>query len=331
MKMMGLRVKSDLHQSGGFKALLRRLLGFRLGQFHVYPPRPIALSASSTQSVACPCRLKISLVTPVLNQAAFIRQTIESVLSQGFPAFEYIVMDGGSNDGTTTIIEEYRGQLTYCESAKDNGQADAINKGFAHASGDILGWLNADDLLLPGALDYVAHFFEINPDIDVVYGNRIVIDTDGNDVGRWVLPPHSDRILSWVDYVPQETLFWRRSVWDRIGGKVDTSFQFAMDWDLLVRFRDCGAHFFHLPRYIGAFRVHPAQKTSTQMSDVGLQEMSRIRTRCLGYAPSKMAQRIAVTPYVLRHIIYIFYTRVLQAMDRTYGSLEDCNTSRKRP
>lgn len=313
--MMGQWGWSELYRSEGLKALLRRLIGFRLGQFHMYSPRPITLTASHTSPEACGSGLKISLVTPVLNQAAFIGQTIESVLSQRFPALEYIVMDGGSKDGTTTVIEKYRNQLTYCESAKDKGQSDAINRGFVHTSGDILGWLNGDDILLPGALDCIAQFFEMNPDIDVVYGNRIVIDVDGNDIGRWVLPPHSDRILSWIDYVPQETLFWRRHLWDRVGGHVDNSYQFAMDWDLLVRFRNYGARFAHLPRYIGAFRVHSAQKTSSLMNSIGMQEMGSIRARCLGYVPSKMETRVAVMPYVLRHIVCSWRDRLLRAFD----------------
>lgn len=316
--MMTQPVNTDLHQSGDFKAVLRSLLGFRLGQFYVYSPRPIALSASYAKPVACQSVLKISLITPVLNQVQFIEQTIESVLTQGFPALEYVVMDGGSKDGTTAIIDKYSDQLTYSESARDKGQSDAINRGFAHTSGDILGWINADDTLLPGALDYVAHFFEMNPNIDVVYGNRIVIDEDGNEIGRWILPPHSDRILSWIDYVPQETLFWRRDLWNRVGGSVDTSFEFAMDWDLLVRFRDCGARFSHLPRYLGAFRVHPSQKTSARMNDLGAQEMDRIRIRCLGYVPSKLRIRIAVMPYVLQHIICGSYTSLLEMLEGAY-------------
>jgi glycosyltransferase involved in cell wall biosynthesis len=269
--------------------------------------------------------LKISLVTPVLNQAEFIGQAIESVLSQEFPALEYIVMDGGSKDGTIRIIEKYRDHLTYCESAEDGGQSEAINKGFSYASGDILAWLNADDLLLPGTLDYIANFFAMNPSIDVVYGNRIVINAEGKDIGRWILPPHSNRILSWIDYVPQETLFWRRNIWDRVGGNVDTSFQFAMDWDLLVRFRECGACFFHLPIYIGAFRVHPSQKTHSQMNEIGLREMNKIRNRCLGYIPSKMAIRFAVMPYVIRHIICNWRDRLDQPFDCKTLKLLDLN------
>jgi glycosyltransferase involved in cell wall biosynthesis len=250
------------------------------------------------------------LVTPVRNQAAFIGQAIESVIGQRFSPLEYVVLDGASTDGTTEVINHYRDYLSYYESVKDAGQTDALNKGFERTSGDILGWLNGDDLLLPGSLAYVAKFFESNPNVDVVYGDRIVIDSNGNEVGRWILPSHSDRILSWIDYVPQETLFWRRSIWERIGSRLDPSFHFAMDWDLLVRFRESGARFQHLPLCLGAFRVHAAQKTNVQIDAIGVDEMNRIRASCLGYIPSKMMLRLAVTPYVLRHVAKVWRSRL---------------------
>jgi glycosyltransferase involved in cell wall biosynthesis len=229
------------------KTILRRLSGYRLGQLQIYAPRPIRRSPSIA-TAPYTSRLKISVVTPVRNQAAFISQTIESVIGQSFRPGEYIVMDGGSTDGTTEVIERYRNHLFHFNSQQDKGQSDALNKGFALASGDIIGWLNGDDLLLPGALEYVARFFDANPDVDVVYGDRTLIDVDGNEIGHWKLPSHSDWILSWVDYIPQETLFWRRSIWERVGSYIDTSFHFAMDWELLVRFRACRARFRHLPR-----------------------------------------------------------------------------------
>jgi glycosyltransferase involved in cell wall biosynthesis len=297
------------------KKILRGLSGYRLGELGTYAPRPIRLT---TTLPASPYKssLTFSLVTPVRNQASFVGQTIESVIGQQFSPLEYIVMDGASTDGTTEVIDSYRRHLAHFVSGKDAGQSDALNKGFALASGDILGWVNGDDLLLPGSLEYVARFFEANPDVDVVYGDRIVIDTDGNDIGRWILPSHSDQILSWVDYIPQETLFWRRSLWERAGSRVDTSFQFAMDWELLVRFRECGARFQHLPRYVGAFRVHSAQKTSAQIDAIGIAEMNRIRARCLGYVPTKAALRVAVTPYVLRHIARVWRSRLLRVTGR---------------
>src|SRR6202162_2378644 len=99
-----------------------------------------------------------------------------------------------------------------------------------------MAWLNSDDIMLPGALAYVATYFNQHPGIDVVYGHRILIHENDQQNGRWVMPGHNYDLLSWADYIPQETLFWRRRIWDKVGGRVDESFRFAMDWDLLVRF-----------------------------------------------------------------------------------------------
>jgi glycosyltransferase involved in cell wall biosynthesis len=280
----------------------RAVTGYRLGQFVMHSPRRLSLPARYRVPLGATGSLRISIVTPVFNQAQFIGATIESVLSQQYPALEYIVMDGGSDDGSKEIIEQYRTSLAGFESARDSGQANAINKGMARATGEVLAWLNGDDLLLPGALDYVAHFFETNPEVDVIYGNRIVIDRDGRQIGRWILPEHDGEILSWADYVPQETLFWRRRIWDRIGGRLDESFQFAMDWDLLVRFRDAGARFTRLPRYLGAFRVHDDQKTTKEIGTKGAAEMDRIRFRCLGYLPTYIDINRKISPYMLRHV-----------------------------
>ena len=139
-------------------------------------------------------------------------------------------------------MEKYRDRLVHAESRKDNGQGHAINLGFAHArGGEIMAYLNSDDLLMPGSLNYVAAYFAANPDVDVVYGHRVIIDPNGQEIGRWILPSHSDQMLIWADYVPQETMFWRRRIWDKAGGKIDEAFQFALDWDLLLRFREAGA------------------------------------------------------------------------------------------
>lgn len=283
-----------------FDARLRRRLGLGLGLLHTTAPRPLRLPKDHDDGSWDGAALRISLVTPVFNQVAYIGQTLQSVLAQRYPGLEYIVMDGGSTDGTVAAIEAVADRLAAFESARDGGQSQAINKGFARATGDVLGWINGDDILLPGALACVARFFARNPDVDVVYGDRIVIDAQGREVGRWTLPGHSDRLLSWVDFVPQESLFWRRRIWERAGAQVDTGFAFAMDWDLLVRFRDCGARMVHVPRYLGAFRVHAEQKTSSRFDDLGRLEMDRIRARCLGYVPSRTRVRLAVLPYLLR-------------------------------
>ena len=236
------------------------------------------------------------------NQAKFIGETIDSVLSQNYQSLEYIVVDGASVDGSTEIVERYRPSLAWFETGADAGQANAINKGMAHANGDVLAWLNGDDLLLPGAIEYIAHFFEQHPEVDVVYGHRVVINSESLDIGRWILPAHDHEVLSWADYVPQETLFWRRRIWERVGARIDESFHFALDWDLLVRFRDAGARFKRLPRFIGAFRVHPEQKTTKEIGTKGAVEMDRIRLRCIGYLPSYIEINRKIGPYMLRHI-----------------------------
>jgi GT2 family glycosyltransferase len=299
-----------------WKTRLRVALGYRLGLQYMYAPRPIQLPApaayAALESVAGPANAapKISVVTPVRNQAAFIAQTMDSVLSQSYAPAEYIVIDGASADGTTQIVETYRHRLTFFSSAPDSGQSEAINRGFAHATGEILGWLNGDDLLLPGALAAIATVFASNPQIDALYGDRLIIDARGDEIGRWVLPAHSDRLLSWLDFVPQESLYWRRSAWDRIGARIDTTFRFAMDWDLLLRLRDSGARIVHVPRLLGAFRAHPAQKTAAQMEEVGREEIRRIQARYLGFVPSPARLRMAMAPYVIRHMLCDLRARV---------------------
>jgi len=168
----------------------------------------------------------------------------------------------------------------------DQGQADAIRRGFEHVTAalgpeDLMAWLNSDDLLAPGTLRFVAAYFAAHPEIDVLYGHRIIIDDEDRDVGRWIMPRHDPATLEWIDYVPQETMFWRKRAWDRAGG-IDPSFQFALDWDLLARFQQAGCPMVRVPYFLGAFRVHAGQKTSQAIHTTGADEMRRIRTRFHG-------------------------------------------------
>lgn len=222
---------------------------------------------------------KISIVTPSYNQGSYIKDTIKSVLNQNYDNLEYIIQDGKSTDNTLEILQKYK-KLLHWNSAKDRGQGHAINLGFRKTSGEIMAYLNSDDLLLPGTLNYIANYFQLHPEVDVVYGHRIIINEKGSEIGRWVLPPHNNEVLSWADYIPQETLFWRRKIWNKTGGAIDESFKFALDWDLLTRFRKAGAKFHRLPRFLGAFRVHQNQKTSSEIGKIGLEEMTRIRLQC---------------------------------------------------
>jgi len=285
---------------GAFRKTFGRLAP-RLGVLRQHPPRALRLPGAYSPTTPREKLPSISIVTPSFGQARFIERTIQSVLSQEYPGLQYLVQDGGSRDGTVDILERYSQRLSAWDSSPDTGQSQAINRAFAKTSGDLMAWLNSDDILFPGALAYVGDFFATHPDVDVVYGHRVLIDEEDREIGRWILPQHDAGVLSWADFVPQETLFWRRTLWEKIGGRVDETFGFAMDWDLLLRFREAGARFERLPRFLGGFRVHAEQKTTAGISDVGFQEMNRLRERVLGRVPSRVEVRKAVAPYLMRH------------------------------
>jgi len=231
---------------------------------------------------------KVSVVTPSLRQAKYIEQTIRSVLDQEGVRIDYTVRDGGSDDGTVEILRRHSDRLRGWVSEPDHGQADAVNKGFAAvdcAPDDVMAYVNSDDLLMPGAIRHVAEYFARHPKVDVVYGHRVLIDECGNEIGRWLTPRTSSYDLRLHDFVPQETLFWRKRLWDRTGG-LDAGFHYSADWDLLLRFADAGAVFHRLPWFLGLFRRHPSQKTGTIAREVGVPEDERLRRRTLGRDPS---------------------------------------------
>ena len=290
------RALGRIRQRGAFTAFS---VGIRLGYLEHHAPRPLVLPPPPTVPLAAIPH--VAIVTPSFGQGKFIGRTIESIIGQGYPALDYFLQDGGSRDETVAVLKSYGNRLVWA-SAPDGGQAQAINLGFRRVSGEIMAWVNSDDLLLPGAIHAVVDHFNRHPDVDVIYGDRVLIDTEDREIGRWILPGHDAKVLTWVDYVPQETLFWRRRIWDAVGGMVDESFTFAMDWDLLLRFADAGARFAHLPRPLGAFRVHTQQKTSAMIGHIGLAEMDRIRLRIHGRVPTPAEIRRAVLPFLMRHV-----------------------------
>ncbi len=298
----------------GWESRVRRVLGIRLGVYEQYRPRPIRVPRSYRRPITLRTpEPVISIVTPSFDHGAFLERTMRSVLDQGYPRLEYIVQDGGSRDGTPAILNRYRERLHHAESVRDGGQTNALNTGFGHASGEIMAYLNSDDMLLPGSLHFVARYFQDHPDVDLVYGHRVFVDSTDEEVGRWVLPPHDNSILVWADYVPQETMFWRRRIWDQIDGHFDESFSFAMDWDLLLRFRGAGAKMVRLPRFLGAFRVHDQQKSQAQLANIGEREMTRLRMRCHGREVARSEIRRAILGYLLRHALYnqLYWWKVL--------------------
>jgi ADP-heptose:LPS heptosyltransferase/GT2 family glycosyltransferase len=261
----------------------------QLGVLRHYDPRPIAWDPRLPRKGRLPdAQLPaVVIVTPSYNQDKFLESTMLSVLNQNYPRLRYRVQDGASTDRSPEIIRNHAARLASWESAPDRGQSAAIRRGFDQLPGepgDVLAWLNSDDFIAPRALRFVAEYFARHPQVDAVYGHRIIIDGHDREIGRWIMPRHDRATLEWIDYVPQETLFFRRRAWDAVGG-LDPSFQFALDWDLLARFQQAGARIVRLPYFLGCFRVHTEQKTSAHIHTTGHEEMTRIRTRIHGPQP----------------------------------------------
>jgi len=266
-----------------------------------HAPRPLLLPRHYSIPRILRSPPSLSIVTPSFNQGHVLERTLCSVLDQRYPALEYIVQDGGSTDGSVEILRRYGARLTHWESAPDGGQSVAINLGMRKATGEIMAYLNSDDLLLPGSLAYVAEYFASHPEVDVVYGHRVLIDEGGREIGRWVLPPHDGRAITFADFIPQETMFWRRRAWERVGARIDESFRFAMDWDLILRFRDAGLAFRRLPRFLGAFRVWEDQKSISWWLPIGRRESERLTARTLGQTPTRERIRRELAGYMRRH------------------------------
>lgn len=299
--------------------LLRRVISIfspRLGVLNQYAPRQIIYEVKTKKKEQLDVTPTISIVTPSYQQGQYLERTIVSVVEQDYPNIEYFVQDGGSDDSSIDVLKQYDYKLSGWRSEPDTGQSQAINRAFSRTKGEIMAWLNSDDLLLPNALCKVSEFFNAHPDVDVVYGNRLLIDENDMEIGRWIMPGHNDNVLSWADYVPQETLFWRREIWNKVGGNIDESYRFAMDWELLMRFRKAGAKFAHIPNFLGAFRIHQNQKTSAEIDEVGHQEMDRIRQRELDRIPSRNEIRKAVLPFLLKHVAIDLIFRI---KERVWG------------
>jgi len=285
----------------------------KLGVFFQHEPRPLEdyLDLGEVEASEKTAG-NIVIVTPSYGQGEFIAETIDSVLDQNAQNLEYLVQDGGSKDSTVEVLKGYSEDRLKWESKPDDGQTHALNLGFAKTDNKgVMAYLNSDDLLLPNSIDTALAYFSENPDVDVIYGNRLLIDEQSKCIGQWVLHGHDERVLSYADYVPQETMFWRAELWEKIGGKFDEDFRFAMDWDLILRFRKAGAKFAHLDKYLGAFRIHSSQKTSSIINEVGDQEMMILRERELGYKPTNEEVFLNTLPFLLRHTFCDFKKRYL--------------------
>jgi glycosyltransferase involved in cell wall biosynthesis len=219
----------------------------------------------------------VTIVTPSLNQARFIEETIQSVLSQDYPNLEYIVIDGGSTDGTLGILKKYENRLRWI-SEKDSGQSQAINKGFKMAQGEIVAWLNSDDTYLPGAIAKAVDYLVKNPKTMMVYGEGYLIDENGRSKGRFPAtePFNLWRLIYYEDYILQQSVFIRKCILEK-PGCLDEGLHYGMDWDLWIRIGKC-APIGYIPDYMANLREYPETK-STSGGMVRFHELVKIMRR----------------------------------------------------
>lgn len=238
----------------------------------------------------------VSIVTPSFQQAGYLERALRSVLEQGYPRLEYIVIDGASTDGSLEILHRYADRLAAFVSEPDQGQTDALNKGFARSTGDILAWLNADDVYRPGAVREAVDFLVDNPDVGMVYGNADFIDSQGHVIGRFpAAQTDYRRLRQGYVHIPQQAAFFRASWWRQVG-PLDPSFYFAMDYDLWVRISRL-APIRYVPRVWAGFRLHSDAKTWLA-ADRCWPEMMRVHRRFGGTRLS-----IIYAKYLIRRLV----------------------------
>lgn len=217
---------------------------------------------------------KISIVTPCYNHALYLEETIQSVLGQNYPNLEYLILDGGSTDGSVDIIRRYEKYLAYWTSGRDTGMYNAINMGFARATGEILGWLNSDDYYLPGTLNFVGGHLD-PAHTELSFGNVFhFVQGRAENWGSDVVRESARHELEKYDYVIQPGAFWTRAAWELAGG-LDESLQFVADWEWFARAKRRGVCFKPHARYNAVYRITTTSKTSSGQA-ARWQEQARV-------------------------------------------------------
>jgi glycosyltransferase involved in cell wall biosynthesis len=256
---------------------------------------------------------RISIITTSFNQARFLEEAIRSVLGQGYPNLEYIIIDGGSTDESVDIIRKYADRLTYWVSESDKSHGEALNKGFRRSTGEIMGWINSDDKYLPGAFKIVSQIFSANPAIEwLTSETHLSIDEKGEIIGKALFLNLGRRgfkegfYLPDINVIPQESTFWRRSLWERAGGYIDANLKIVPDFELWARFWE-QAELYSIPAALGAVRSHGDRITSRLFKDC-CQQARKIWAQH-GGAPPKgitgffrdelLSRRIPIVTYML--------------------------------
>jgi glycosyltransferase involved in cell wall biosynthesis len=239
----------------------------------------------------------VSIITPSLNQARYLEATIQSVLSQDYPLIEYTIVDGGSTDGSMDVIKKYADRLVWWVSEKDRGQTDAINKGFARATGDILAWINSDDTYEPGAVTSAANYLQAHPEVGMVYADCNYINENGRVIGKFpAAQTDLQRLRRGYVHIPQQTMFFRADLWKQVG-PLDPSFYFAMDYDLWTRIAAHAELKYLAGQTWANFRIHTSGKTIAA-DDRCWPEMIRVHYRGGGSFFSAI-----VAKYFIRRLI----------------------------
>ncbi len=239
----------------------------------------------------------VSIITPSYNQGHYLADTIQSVLSQGYPNLEYLLVDGGSTDNSVEVIRQYADRIDWWVSERDQGHADALNKGFAHATGQVLAWLNSDDTYQPGAIQEAVDYLVSHPQVSMVYSDANLVDQQGKYIGRFPARQTSyARMLNGSVNIPQATTFFWAHSWKQVG-PLDLSLRYSFDYDLWVRLAKI-APVVYVPRVWANFRLHEAGKT-VYLDDRCYPDMIRVNQRETGRKISPLLVR-----WYLRRLLF---------------------------